>query len=149
TVGGAVAKAKPIPRKRRTREHVIADLSVNHVERFVLRCGHTVERRWHDYGFDLRLTTYNERGEFESGDILMQLKATDHLKWTADGSAVLFRIERADLQGWLAETMPVLFIVYDARNDAAFWLYVQAYFGEQKEFDPTHGSQKVTVRIPR
>jgi hypothetical protein len=31
-------------RKRRTREHVIADLSVNHVERLVLRCGWTVER---------------------------------------------------------------------------------------------------------
>lgn len=29
-------------RKRRTREHVIADLSVNHVERLVLLCGWTV-----------------------------------------------------------------------------------------------------------
>ncbi len=28
-------------RKRRTREHVIADLSVNHVERFILQCGWT------------------------------------------------------------------------------------------------------------
>jgi hypothetical protein len=27
------------PRKRRTREHVIADLSVNHVQRFVLEEG--------------------------------------------------------------------------------------------------------------
>ena len=39
-------------RKRRTREHVIADLSVNHLERVVLRAGHTVERFRHDYGFD-------------------------------------------------------------------------------------------------
>ena len=31
--------------KRRTREHVIADLSVNHVERLVLRSGWTVERK--------------------------------------------------------------------------------------------------------
>jgi hypothetical protein len=37
-------------RKRRTREHVIADLSVNHVERMVLRCGWTVERVRRDYG---------------------------------------------------------------------------------------------------
>jgi hypothetical protein len=51
------------PRKRRTREHVIADLSVNFVERQVLLCGYTVERVWHDYGYDLFLFTYNARGE--------------------------------------------------------------------------------------
>src|SRR5437660_1542756 len=37
-------------RKRRTREHVIADLSINHVERCVLRCGWTAERTRYDYG---------------------------------------------------------------------------------------------------
>ncbi len=29
------------PRKRRTREHVIADQSVNHLERFIIDEGHT------------------------------------------------------------------------------------------------------------
>src|SRR5205823_1190521 len=111
--------------------------------RFVLRCGYTVERRWHDYGFDLTLTTYNENGESEGGEPLMQLKATDHLKLTADGSAVLFRIERADLQSWLEPVMPVILIVYDARADEAFWLYVQAYFDQQEGFDPTQGTQTV------
>ena len=38
------------PRKRRTREHVIADLAVNHVERQALLCGFTIERVVHDYG---------------------------------------------------------------------------------------------------
>ena len=32
-------------RKRRTREHIITDLSVHHVEGHVLRCGWVVERR--------------------------------------------------------------------------------------------------------
>jgi hypothetical protein len=32
------------PRKRRTREHVIADLGVNHLERHILLCGHTPRR---------------------------------------------------------------------------------------------------------
>jgi hypothetical protein len=40
-------------RKRRTREHVIADLSINHVERFIRRCGWTAERTRHDYGLNL------------------------------------------------------------------------------------------------
>jgi hypothetical protein len=65
------------PRKRRTREHVIADLSVNHVERFVLRCGWTTERTRHDYGLDLEMKTYNAAGETESEHVLLQLKATD------------------------------------------------------------------------
>jgi hypothetical protein len=33
------------PRKRRTRQHVIADLSIHHVERFILEEGHTA-RGW-------------------------------------------------------------------------------------------------------
>ena len=144
-----MAKAKPMPGKRRTREHVIADLSVNHVERYVLRCGFTVERRWHDYGFDLGLTTYDANGELEIGEVLMQMKATDHLKVTSDGLIVRFRVERVDLRRWLAVTLPVIFVVYNARADEAYWLYLQAHFARQHEFDPLHGSQTVTLRIPR
>jgi len=50
------------PRKRRTRAHVIADQSVNHVERYVLDEGHTVQRLGSDYGYDLVLFTYDEKG---------------------------------------------------------------------------------------
>jgi Domain of unknown function (DUF4365) len=67
-------------RKRRTREHVIADLSVHHVEGFVLRCGWTVERKRHDYGLDLYMQTYNGDGETENGWVWFQLKATDSLR---------------------------------------------------------------------
>lgn len=33
-----------IPRKQRTRQHVIADLSIHHVEGFILEEGHTADR---------------------------------------------------------------------------------------------------------
>src|SRR6476469_10009300 len=115
------------PRKRRTREHVIADLAVHHVEGPILRCGFTAERIVHDYGLDLYMTTYGAGGEAESDWVLFQVKATDHLTRTADDAAVIFRVERADLNGWLAETYPVILIVYDARGDVGYWLYVQAY----------------------
>lgn len=52
-------------RKRRTRNHIIADLSANHVEKHVLHCGFTVERMVHDYGVDLLLYTYSPEGEIE------------------------------------------------------------------------------------
>ena len=54
-------------RKRRTREHIIADLAVNHVERQALLCGFTVERNRYDYGIDLEITPFDENGEIEPG----------------------------------------------------------------------------------
>jgi hypothetical protein len=73
-------KHRPLPKKTRTREHVIADLGVNHVERQVLLCGFSVERIEHDYGVDLLVFTYNAGGEVENGEIRLQIKATDRVK---------------------------------------------------------------------
>ena len=49
-------------RKRRTREHIIADLSANHVERHALLCGYSVERVIHDYGIDLVTVHFRKSG---------------------------------------------------------------------------------------
>ena len=49
-------------RKRRTRNHVLADLSVNHVEKQALLCGFSVERVEHDYGVDCVIYTYDSAG---------------------------------------------------------------------------------------
>jgi hypothetical protein len=45
----------PQRKKRRTRQHVIADLGVNYVELQALQCGYLVERVARDYGIDLRV----------------------------------------------------------------------------------------------
>lgn len=135
-------------RKRRTREHVIADLSVNHVERLVLRCGWTVERTRFDYGIDLNMVTYNDRGEPENGSVLFQLKATDSLKWLSDGTALPIRLEWRDLLFWLNERQPVILIVYDAQHDKAYWLYVQAYFRGQRWKRRAGRARMVTVHVP-
>ena len=68
-----------LPRKMRTRGHVLADLSINHVERQVLRCGFSADRVQHDYGYDLTMATYSDSGEFEPGAVYIQVKATDRL----------------------------------------------------------------------
>jgi hypothetical protein len=72
-----VPKKKLSSKKRRTREHIIADLSVNFVERQALLTGFSVERIVHDYGMDLVLYTYSDQGEVEPGEIYLQLKATE------------------------------------------------------------------------
>jgi hypothetical protein len=131
-------------RKRRTREHVIADLGVHHVEGHILRVGFTAERVLHDYSVDLYMTTYTDQGEVENDFVLWQLKATDHLKLRADKKAVVFRIERTDLMRWLGETYPVILVVYDAQADVGYWLSIQAHFAGQtrristKQFHTVH-----------
>ncbi|HYT92575.1 MAG TPA: DUF4365 domain-containing protein [Gemmataceae bacterium] len=142
-------KQVPPRKKRRTREHVIADLSANHVERHALLCGFSVERIVHDYGVDLILFTYNKHGETQPGSVFLQLKATERLKILAGGDVIAFRIDRADLLAWLEEMVPVILVVYDARTEVAYWLYVQAYFERQPGFDPTRGGAQVTVHVPK
>lgn len=136
-------------RKRRTRQHVLAELSANFVERHVLLCGHSVERVEHDYGIDLILFTYDSDGEIENGQVFIQLKATDHVRELVVEDAVSFRLRRSDLDLWLAEPMPCILVVYDAARDKAYWLYLQAYFEDRRKFRAAARRGTVTVRIPR
>ena len=75
-----MAKRDAVARKRRTREHIIASISRNYVERFILAKGHTSERRIDDYGIDLNVGTFDEDGYPEGGLVRIQLKATDQLE---------------------------------------------------------------------
>jgi Domain of unknown function (DUF4365) len=134
-------------KKKRPRQHVIADLSVNHVERYVLLCGFSVERIEHDYGIDLVIFTYDVNGEIENGQIYVQLKATDALRRIGDGSSIAFSLQRSDLELWLQEPMPWILIVYDAQANLAYWLYIQAYFERQFGFNLTQGGETVTVYL--
>jgi hypothetical protein len=122
-----VARRQPAGRKRRTREHVIADLGVNFVERAALECGYVVERKVKDYGVDLVIETTDARGEIEPGQVRVQVKASDAIARTADGQAVTQRVKVADLKAWLFEIGLVVIVAYDARADAAYWLDVQEY----------------------
>jgi hypothetical protein len=45
--------------------------------------------------------------------------------------------------------MRVILIVYDAKKDVAYWLYVQAYFQGQADFNLIGIKDQITVHIPR
>jgi hypothetical protein len=138
-----------MPRKKRPRKHIIADLSVNYVERYVLLCGYSVERIQYDYGYDLLIFTYNAEGEIENGQIYVQLKATDSLSLLADEKTITFTLARSDLELWLFEPMPCILIIYDAKNSQAYWLYIQAYFESKEEFNLSKAGESVTVRLSK
>jgi hypothetical protein len=127
---------------------VIADLSVNFVERQALLCSYTVERMRHDYGYDLLLFTYNTKGEPEKGCVFLQVKATDHLHVLSKQQAIPFRVELSDLRTWLNEELPVILIVYDAKADVAYWLHMQSYIASRANGHILKARGTKTVYLP-
>lgn len=143
-----MARRRPIVGKRRTREHIIAEMGVNLVEWQALLCGFSVERVRADYGIDLLLFTYGPRGEARPGHVPIQVKATESAKRTADRGLILFRIHRADLVRWLAEPVPLILIIYEAASHTGWWLDVQDYFRSLPRFSLFRIGHRTTVRIP-
>jgi hypothetical protein len=134
-------------RKRRTREHVIADLSVHHVEGLALKCGYTVQRIVADYGYDLWLTTYNEPGEIEIDCVLLQVKASDNLRQfeLAQEDGFSFPVSAKDYRLWTDDLLPVFLILYDAQLGEAYWLDVQHDAAVQQQ-NPK--GKSVRLRVP-
>jgi hypothetical protein len=134
------------PRKRRTREHVIADLSVHYVEGFILEEGHVAQQFDHDYGYDLLMSTYDERGYLEPGFTNLQLKAAETLDRVDAG--YVYDVDIRDYNLWMHERIPVILILFDVSRRRAYWLHIQAYFGEGTGRQPKRGAKTVRVRVP-
>jgi hypothetical protein len=134
------------PRKRRTRQHVIADLSAHHVEGFILHEGHTAQRFSSDYSYDLLLRTFDEDGYAEPGLVFIQLKAAENLE--AVDADYVFDVDIRDYNLWIREEEPVILNLYDASRKKAYWLAVQRYFREDATRQPERGVKSVRVRVP-
>jgi hypothetical protein len=135
-------------RKRRTREHVIAEMAANHFERYALKCGFALERIQHDYGLDGALYTYQSDGEPEEGFINVQFKASEHVKYNKDRTFASFAIEQAHLSEWLDEPFPALLILYDVNIGKSYWVYIQRYFELMDGFSLDEKQKTYTVRLP-
>ncbi len=135
------------PRKQRTRQHVIADLSINHVERIILEAGHTAQRVTPDYGYDLILFTYDELGFAEPGFVYMQVKASETLETV--GVDYVLDLDIRDYNLWRSEEVPVILILFAASRRRAYWLWVQNYFRKGAIHQPKKGAKSVRVRVPQ
>ena len=111
-------------RKRRTREHVIADLSINFVEKQVLLAGFVAERQVFDYGYDLQITTFDDAGEVEPGHLFVQVKASDRVQGR-EANHVTLRVERRDMERWCREWIPILLVLYDVDQDCAYFRIIR------------------------
>lgn len=137
-----------LPRKKRTREHIIASQSINHVEYYIYNVGFTAERVENDYGYDLILFTYNSEGYVEQGNVYIQLKASDRLISNPPNNEYKYRISIEDYNQWINEPLPVFMVLYDAKNSKAFWQYVQSYFELNGKQKPRRNAKSVQIRIP-
>jgi hypothetical protein len=134
-------------RKRRTREHVIADLSENHLERQVLLKGHVLRRPERDYGVDVTMFHFADDGAIENGEVRFQLKATDRLNVIQQGTVISFPIKTGDLHYWGLEIYPFILVVFDAKAEKAFWLHVQEYVNLHPD-SVNPDRESVNVHIP-
>jgi hypothetical protein len=142
-----MASQIPVPRKRRTRQHVIADLSVHHVERFILEAGHTAQRLSSDYGYDVFMSTFDEDGYVEPGSVYFQFKAQESLDQR--GKDYVYDVDVRDYNLWIREKMPVILILFDASRRRAYWLAIQEYFRADDSKRPKKGAKTVRVRVPK
>jgi hypothetical protein len=136
-------------RKRRTREHVIEEMSVNFLERKILERGHMLVRApQREYGWDATMFHFSpETGEIENGEVRIQLKATDHLDYGREFATC--RIQTKDLRYWYWEDQQIPFVVvlYDAQRHRGFWVAVREYV-DQWRLDLDHEQRTVDLHIP-
>lgn len=137
----------PSVRKRRTRQHVIADLSVHHVEGFILENGHTCQRLGSDYGYDLIMWTFDGHGYAEPGSVYFQVKAKEKLDESR--KYYLFDLDIRDYNLWIREEMPVVLVLYDASHRSAYWFAVQHSFIKGSARPPKKGARSVRIRVPK
>ncbi len=135
-------------RKARSRSHVIADMSLHFLSYIIVSCTFTVEPTAKDYGYDLSIFTFDSDGHYESGNIFVQLKATDDLRVDPHTREIKFRISKRDVMTWEGEPFPAYLVVFDARRGAAYSIYLQRHFAEVGISSATITGASVIVRLP-
>jgi hypothetical protein len=141
-----MARPITVTRKRRTREHVIAELGVHYVQGVILVAGHTSQVLGNDYGYDLFMSTFDEQGYAEPGGVFFQVKASESLH--CSGRDYVYDVDIRDYNLWMWEDLPVIFVLFDAGLRQAFWLAVQQTFGGANVRRPMAGARHVRFRVP-
>jgi tetratricopeptide (TPR) repeat protein len=131
---------------KRSRAHVLETLSIQRVQS-ILPAEWICTSIHADYGLDMRVEIVS--GEQVTGlEFSIQLKATDHLKTSGDD--VLHRCKVSTAQYFLRRPEPVMYVLYDAQGDIAYWLWVQPYLRELDKNRRCWRDQQTTrIRIPR
>jgi hypothetical protein len=66
----------------------------------------------------------------------------------AKRAAIPWLVSRRDLKLWLAETYPVILVVYDGQTEKAYWIHIQKYFSGRRTPELFVGGETLTVHVP-
>jgi hypothetical protein len=135
---------------RRTREHIIEEMSLNFLEREVLKRGHQlIPATKREYGHDATMIHFCPKtGGIENGEVRFQLKATNNLDTEAEFAICPdIKLEHLHYWYWEAQRLPFVLVLYDAMRHRGYWVDVRRYVDDElQEVDP---DQKTTrIRIP-
>ena len=120
-------------KKLRTREHIIEDLGLNHIEKQILLSGNVLKRnQGYDYGYDGTIDTFDSIGQTDNLSFFVQLKSTDSIQLSAQKLGYIVDLSKRDLELWLNSKYPVLLILYDAQQEIAYFVELQTYFNENR-----------------
>ena len=120
-------------KKLRTRQHIIEDLGLNHIEKQILLSGNVLNRNsGSDYGYDGMVDTFDEQGQVDNINFMFQLKSTDFIELSPQKGGFIVDLSKRDLELWLKSRLPVLLILYDAQAEIAYFVDLQAYFNENR-----------------
>ena len=120
-------------KKRRTRQHVIEGLGLNHIEKPILISGNVLRRySEYDYGYDGAIEMFNELGEIQNRELMIQLKSTDNIQLSSQKGGFIIDLSKRDLELWLESSSLVLLILYDAQKDVVYFAELQTYFNENR-----------------
>lgn len=120
-------------KKLRTREHIIEDLGLNHIERQILLSGNVLKRnQGYDYGYDGTIDTFDSIGQTDNLSFFVQLKSTDSIQLSLPKLGYIVDLSKRDLELWLNSKYPVLLILYDAQQEIAYFVELQTYFNENR-----------------
>jgi len=93
-----------------------------------------MQRITFDYGLDAEIRTFTGSGEPETGTILVQIKSTDNIKELPKKNRFTFDLSKRDLEYWLREIVPVILLLYDAKEDVGYYINLQEYFRKEGIF---------------
>lgn len=135
-------------RKTRVRKHVIADMSLYYLAYIIASCTFTIEPTRADYGYDPTIYTFDDAGQYQNGNVFVQLKATDKPKVDPNTGEVIFRISGRDIMTWESEPFPAYLFAFDAARGKAYAIYLQRYFATAGISSATMKGASVEVRLP-
>lgn len=107
----------------------------------------SINKQNEDYGIDLEIMIF-ENHKSTNISFSCQLKSTDNIE-TQNGF-IKYSIDTEHLYDFFKQSRPFIFIIYDNKNDNAYWLIIQTYIWDiLSKTKPDWNLQKtITLEIP-